>query len=200
MTMDKPCVPRGCSALWLLPDGRAVTVRPVLAEDLQLESDFVARGLTQSSRYQRFQTALSELTPAMARYLTDIDWHLHIALLALVVEDGLPRQVAEARYVCDAGAPERAEFALAVADGWQGLGLGRRMLRQLLGVARRHGVQQLYGDILRTNQPMVSLARSLGFAPQPQGDARLVRMALSLPLRQATPPLYSLAGSPSLVR
>lgn len=180
MTMATPCVPRGCSALWLLPDGRAVTVRPVLAQDLQLESDFVARGLTQQSRYQRFQTALSELAPAMARYLTDIDWHQHIALLAQVVENGRPRQVAEARYVCDADAPRRAEFALAVADDWQGLGLGRRMLRQLVQVARRHGVQQLYGDVLRTNQPMVALACSQGFAPVPQDDARLVRLALAL--------------------
>lgn len=169
-----------CSARWDLPDGRAVTVRAVQAEDLQLESDFVARGLTQQSRYQRFQTALSELPPGMARYFTDIDFRQHVALLALADTAQGPQQVGEVRYVCDGDLPDQAEFALAVADDWQGQRLGVRLLRQLVRIARRHGVRLLYGDILRTNAPMLALARALGFAPRAQGDARLVRMTLAL--------------------
>ncbi len=176
----RACTTRSCSARWDLPDGRAVTVRAVLAEDLQLESDFVAHGLTQQSRYQRFQTALSELPPGMARYFTDIDFRQHVALLALDDSDGRPQQVGEVRYVCDGDLPDQAEFALAVADGWQGQRLGARLLRQLVRIARRHGVRRLYGDVLRTNAPMLALARAQGFTPRPQGDARLVRMALAL--------------------
>ncbi|WP_326541248.1 GNAT family N-acetyltransferase [Pseudorhodoferax sp.] len=189
------CAPRNCSARWDLAGGHAVTVRPVVAEDLQLESEFVARGLTQQSRYQRFQTALRELPPGMAAYLTDIDYRQHFALLALVEDDGRPRQVGEVRYVCDGALPDQAEFALAVADDWQGRGLGARLLRQLVRVARRHGVRLLYGDVLRTNQAMLALARSQGFVPQRQGDARLVRMALALDAAPAPAPAHSAGGS-----
>lgn len=174
------CAARSCSARWELPDGRAVTVRAVLAEDLQLESDFVAHGLTQQSRYQRFQTGMSELPPGMARYFTDIDFRQHVALLALADSDGGPQQVGEVRYVCDGELPDQAEFALAVADDWQGQRLGARLLRQLVRIARRHGVRLLYGDVLRSNAPMLALARAQGFTPRPQGDARLVRMAMAL--------------------
>ncbi|KQP12797.1 hypothetical protein ASF43_21545 [Pseudorhodoferax sp. Leaf267] len=163
-----------------MPDGRAVTVRAVEPQDLQLESDFVARGLTQQSRYQRFQTALQELPPGMARYFTDIDFRQHVALLALAATSDGPRQVGEVRYVCDGALPDQAEFALAVADDWQGQGLGARLLRQLVRIARRHGVRTLYGDVLRTNEAMVALARAQGFMPQRAGDARLTRMALAL--------------------
>ncbi|HVR55001.1 MAG TPA: GNAT family N-acetyltransferase [Pseudorhodoferax sp.] len=174
------CAPRQCSARWDFADGRAVTVRPVRPEDLQLASEFVARGLTQHSRYQRFQTGLRELAPGMAAYLTDIDYRQHFALLAVADEGGAAHQVGEARYVCDGELPDQAEFALAVADDWQGRGLGGRLLRQLVRVARRHGVRRLYGDVLRTNQPMLALARAHGFAPERQADARLARVALAL--------------------
>lgn len=183
-----PCAPRMCSARWELPDERAVTVRPVLAQDLPLASDFVAHGLTQHSRYQRFQTGMRELTPSMAAYLTDIDYCRHFALTALAEDArGQAVQVGEARYVRDADQAEQAEFALAVADAWQGRGLGSRLLRQLVRVARRQGLQLLYGDVLGTNQPMLALARSQGFRPQRQGDPRLVRVALAL--EPVMPPL-----------
>lgn len=181
------CAPRQCSARWDFADGRAVTVRPVLPEDLQLASEFVARGLTQHSRYQRFQTGLRELAPGMAAYLTDIDYRQHFALLALADDGGAQHQVGEARYVCDGDLPDQAEFALAVADDWQGRGLGGRLLRQLVRVARRHGVRRLYGDVLRTNQPMLALAGAHGFVRERQGDARLVRVALALDQVLPTP-------------
>jgi GNAT superfamily N-acetyltransferase len=177
--------PPSCSARWDLPDGRAVTVRAVQPEDMQLESEFVARGLTQRSRYLRFQVGFHELPPDMAAYLTRIDFRQHVALLAIAdTEDG-PQQVGEVRYVCDGAQPDQAEFALAVADDWQGQSLGGRLLLQLRRIARRHGVRTLYGDVLRNNQAMLALARSQGFVPQHQGDARLVRMTLAIDMAPA---------------
>lgn len=41
-------------------------------------------------------------------------------------------------------------------------------------------MRRLYGDVLRTNQPMLALARAHGFRPERQGDARLARVALAL--------------------
>jgi GNAT superfamily N-acetyltransferase len=48
----------------------------------------------------------------------------------------------------------RAEFALDVADDWQRLGPGTRLLRRLMSTARRQCVQDLFGDVLRDNAAM----------------------------------------------
>ena len=77
-------------------------------------------------------------------------------------------------------------LALAVADGWQGRGIGRSMLRGLDRHAARHGVRCLYGDVLRDNLPMIELARSLDYRVlRHPAEARLVRVQRVLRTRPA---------------
>lgn len=175
---------------WQLADGARLTVRPVRPQDQELEHRFVALGMTAQSRYQRFHHGLRELPEAVARYLTDIDYAQHFAL---VVEHFGPlghAQVADARFVRDPQHPDRSEFALAVADAWQGRGLGRRLLGLLLQAARQQGQQLLYGDVMRDNHAMLDLARSMGFhRGMHPDDARLLRLHLPLtPVTLAPPP------------
>ena len=167
------CPERNASARWDFADGRAVTVRAVQPGDLQLASEFVARGLTQQSRYQRFQTGLSALPPGMAAYLTDIDFRQHVALLAVAEHGGRAQQVGEARYVCDGDLPDQAEFALAVADDWQGKGLGHALLERLCEAARAAGYEALYGYILEANRDMLELAAHLGFVEQARSGSEV---------------------------
>jgi acetyltransferase len=171
---------------WQLSDGRSVTVRPVLPQDLDLEHDFVATGLTQRSRHLRFQVGVRELPPSVARYFTDIDYHDHFALIAESFEGEHHVQVGDARFVRDAAAAHTAEFGIAVADAWQGLGLGQRLLQSLIAAARAHQVTQLYGDVLRDNAPMLALVGKQGFAARrhPE-DARLLRVERTLELQGA---------------
>lgn len=162
---------------WTLRNGRVVTVRPALPQDSDMGRIFVASALTAQSRYQRFQVGLRELPASAATYFTDIDYHDHFALLAESFHGGAQQQVAEVRFVRDATDPATAEFALAVADAWQGLGLGRRMLRTLVDVAHSHAVEKLTGDVLHDNTAMLSLAAACGFSRQRHpADARLVRV------------------------
>ena len=53
---------------------------------------------------------------------------------------------------------ETAEFALAVADDWQGKGLGHALLERLCDAARAAGYRALYGHIRR--QPRDARARA----------------------------------------
>ena len=66
---------------------------------------------------------------------------------------------------------ETAEFALAVADDWQGKGLGHALLERLCDAARAAGYRALYGHILDANREMLELARHLGFV-EPLATAR----------------------------
>lgn len=177
---------------WDLPDGSRVTVRPVLPQDRGLERQFVAQALTARSRYQRFHTGLRELPDTVAQYLTQVDQQQHVALVVEHAGPQGPQQVADARFVRDPDLPQTSEFGLAVADAWQGLGLGRRLLHRLRDIAVAQGLQTLYGDVLRDNQAMLGLARSEGFTrSRHPDDPRLVR--LQLPLQTAPLPAWAAA-------
>lgn len=154
---------------------RVVTIRPVLPQDAELERLFVREGLTPSSRYERFHTGLNEMPESLVRTFTEVDYRKHFALVAESFSEGVHRQVADARYVLDEEG--NAEFALVVADAWQGMGIGRRLLRMLVTAAGAGGAPVIYGDALATNARMIALARECGFslALQPE-DARLLRL------------------------
>jgi len=70
--------------------------------------------------------------------------------------------VAGARYYVQADT-RRCEFAAAIADGWQGVGLASPLMRELIQAARARGLKQMEGFVLAGNTRMLDLARRLGF-------------------------------------
>ncbi|CAM3726883.1 GNAT family N-acetyltransferase [Roseateles saccharophilus] len=167
------------SEVWRLPGGRQVRLRPLAPEDLCAEKAFF-NGLSRDSRQQRFHFGLRELSPALLKLLTDVDQRLHRAWVVEADEPGR-RVIADARFVCDPAQPGMAEFALAVADDWQGRGLGRRLIAHLIAQARRQGLRQLYGDVQAENRRMLALMREFGMRLRAHADgAQLVRAVLAL--------------------
>lgn len=165
-------------AHWAI-DGRGVTLRPICRDDVELEAAFV-RGLSAESRYKRFMSTIGELSPRKLAELTDVDQQRHVALAA-VVDDGIRVAfVGVARYIVD-GTGRSCEFAIAVADAWQGSGLAGRLMQALIDLARSRGLSAMEGDVLRSNQRMRRFARQLGFVTQRgAGDRDSVRVALRL--------------------
>ena len=158
----------------------AVRIRRVQPHDAALIDEFI-RSLSPASRQRRFHTGVRELPLAWLQRMTQPDAARELALVALAHLGGREICVAEARYVLgdDDVAGER-EFALVVADAWQGRGIGKTLLLSLGCHALRHGVERLVGDVLRDNLPMVELARSLGYAVRRHpADPRLVRVERS---------------------
>lgn len=139
------------------------------------------RALSAASRYRRFHAFVNEFSESWRARLTRVAPD-EAALLAIVRAGGREIAVGEARYAPaeDAGADTR-EFALVVADEWQGLGLGARLLRGLLCCAEHAGVRVLYGDVFADNAAMLACAQRLGFSRRRHPtDARLVRVAKTL--------------------
>jgi acetyltransferase len=144
-----------------LADGSALTLRPIRPEDAQMEIAFVNR-LSEASRYFRFMGALRELTPAMLARFTQIDYDREMALVALSATSAGEEEVGVARYVINPDGMS-AEFAIVVADDWQGRGLGGRLLQALTEVARTRGLHSLVGYVLAQNGAMLGLVSRLGF-------------------------------------
>jgi acetyltransferase len=158
-----------------LADGRRVTLAPVNPQDAPAERAFVG-ALSLTSRYRRFHFGLRELSPEASRAMTEIDQHHHVAFVARASDDEDAAIVADARYVMRDDSAD-AEFAIAVADDWQGAGLGRALLTRLAAHARSQGVQRLFGDVLWGNPAMLALVRSLGAQLRRNpGDSTVVRV------------------------
>ena len=178
----------GPSGLIALADGRRVNVRPSVPQDIDgLRAFFAA--LSDQGRYFRFMTKLGELSEVMARRFADADQVRHVALLACATTGGGETVVGEARYVIDSDDPGSAEFAVAVAADWQGLGLARALLARLSGHAAAAGVRRLVADTLAGNAAMLELARAAGFTVSGNGvDRRLLRLVKELtPTAQRRP-------------
>src|SRR5215471_4197582 len=68
-------------------DGRAITIRPTLPQDRELQNEFF-RSLSAESRHSRFMTWLKELPDSLAEQFASIDYRSHLALLAEVFHGG----------------------------------------------------------------------------------------------------------------
>ena len=165
---------------WPLGLDHSITVRPIRPEDVDLEVEFIRR-LSPESIYNRvFSNSLS-LTPEWLERLTRIDFARDMAIIATVTLDGRETQIGVARYVrLENGSS--CEFAIAVADQWQGCGIGVRLLRELIAIASDSGITEVVGDVLSTNATMFALARKVGMSVHlhPEG-ATLRRLVLSIP-------------------
>jgi acetyltransferase len=142
-------------------EGKVVRIRPITASDLERERAFIS-DLSPASRYQRILSSRNKLLPGELERFTHIDYDREMALVATVGHDGAEQQIGVARYIKeDAG--KSAECAIVIADAWQGKGLGECLFRNLISVAKLNRVERLTGITLSTNEPMISLARQLGF-------------------------------------
>ena len=172
--------------------GERIVIRPVLPQDAEPMQDFV-RGLSAESRRNRFFRTLHELPASLLDRFTSIDYHDHLALLASILVDGEEVVIGEARYVVSE--PGTAEFAVAVADGWQGRGIGRFLMARLECRAAAEGIARLFGEVLPSNRPMHRLAKRLGFmvVPGQNGDG-LWRVEKRLEARKGSRPCVEAAA------
>lgn len=167
--------------------GQSVALRPLRRDDIDIEAAFLT-GLSPESRHNRLLGGMIQITREYLERLTTVDFSRDMALAAVLMLDGREVLIGVARYVLEAEgravleAEGRAcEFALVIADAWQGRGIGRRMMDKLIAVARGRGLGEIYGDVLSTNHPMLGFCRKLGFKlGRNPDDATVTRVTLPL--------------------
>lgn len=162
-----------------LANGREVLIRPIRADDADpLRAAFDL--LQPDEIRQRFLHTLTEMTPELARRLTQPNSRSEFALVAaepLPPGEALIGAVARAAIQPDG---QHAEFAILVSRYIAGMGLGRHLLRRIVRWAKGKRLQTLYGDVLESNQPMLALVESLGFRRETAGTPGLIRVVLEL--------------------
>jgi GNAT superfamily N-acetyltransferase len=143
-----------------LPDGTQILIRPIEPDDKARLSVALGR-LSRQTIHRRFLGAKPKLSSTELRYLTEIDNHDHIALVAFLASDPesivavarcvripLPRPEASSPL---RSAPDTAEFAIVVGDPLQGRGLGSLLARELATVARSAGIRRFSATMAGEN-------------------------------------------------
>ena len=157
--------------------GGEYTVRPIHPDDADMIKRLV-KELSPESRYFRFVSSMAELPPSMLARFTLIDYDREMALAAVHKErkanaDGeiteTERIIGVSRYVIN---PDQStcEFALVVADDFNGKGLGSRLMESIMDVARDKGLSEIEGLVLANNTGMLRLMKSLGYRIKPYPD------------------------------
>jgi GNAT superfamily N-acetyltransferase len=125
-----------------LDGGEGVLIRPIRPEDKTLLAAGMEH-LSERSAYQRFLVPKRALSEGELRYLTEVDFVDHVALVATLVEapDVL---VAVGRWI-------RNRDAFVVADDLQHRGLGTALAEALADAARERGVRRFVATMLPDN-------------------------------------------------
>jgi RimJ/RimL family protein N-acetyltransferase len=143
-------------------DGRRFAIRRMRTDDREL-LEAALDGLSERSRYFRFASPLPRPSKGMLDHLMDLDDHRHVAYAALTPDQRTI--VGVARYVRLADDVDTAEVAVAIADAWQRVGVGRLLMSRLVMDASRAGVRSLVAVTLSQNGGAKALAHRVGFAP-----------------------------------
>ena len=159
-------------------DGSLVTIRPIKPEDARMEQEFV-KALSPEARYMRFMNTIREISPAQLIRLTQIDYDREMAFVATIDVEGREKEIGVGRYATSPDG-DSCEFAIVVADDWQGKGLARRLMGILIDTARSSGLKSMHGDFLAENSRMLAFVAGLGFVlsahPEDHGLKRGVLM------------------------
>ncbi|MEO9364675.1 MULTISPECIES: bifunctional acetate--CoA ligase family protein/GNAT family N-acetyltransferase [Candidatus Nitrosocaldus] len=169
--------PKRYERLWTLKDGRIVLLRPIKPEDEPLWLDMF-RHLSQESVYQRFFTVIKDTPHEQIVRYCNIDYAREMSIVAELSEGSMRRIIGVASLVID-GRRSRdgyreGEIAVIVADPWQGLGLGTKLVDYILEIAEDMNVKVVNAVMLANNARIIDLMKRMGFRLEALDEDTLV--------------------------
>lgn len=135
----------GMHGVFILPEG-GLSVRPASTADREALEAMLSR-LSARTIYERFHAPYPRVPAWALAGMVEADHDDKEALVAIVGEE----IVGHAMYV-RGGAPGEAELAVLVEDGWQSMGVGRRLLTELALKARSRCIDLFTGTVLGENR------------------------------------------------
>ena len=165
------------SAAETLRDGRRVEIRALKPSDAAALREAIGR-MSEQSIYRRFFYPKKSATDQERAFFLNPDFVTHVALVAVLEEDGREIIAGAGRYIgCG---PGQAEVAFAVDDAHQGLGIGSRVMRHLTTIARAKGLREFVADVLPENAPMLKVFEKCGLAVTSKREPDALHVTLTL--------------------
>jgi acetyltransferase len=142
--------------------GLKLFIRPIKPGDASLLLGLF-NSLSLKTKYYRFFSPLKILPKDMLARFTQIDYSKDMALVAFGLPGSDEKIIAVARFMNDPGGTDH-QFAIVVGDEWQGKGVGRVLMENLIMIAKERKIKMMKGIVLAENRHMLALARKLGFS------------------------------------
>ena len=169
---------------WTVRDGSVVTVRPLEREDRRQVQEVFDR-MGEEARFRRFLAFKRQLSARDLETLTAVDHHQHEALVAFDDETG--EALGVARMIQEPGRTDTAEASVAVADAWQGRGLGSMLMERLVSRAREEGVRRFTAVLLTRNLAMLHLFERVGTVQVARRYGDSLELEVELPFDTGAP-------------
>ena len=160
--------PKKYETIWTLRDGRTVILRPIKPEDEPMWLEMFQTFSEESIRYRFFQVLKDTPHETRVRYC-NIDYDREIAIVPELTENGRRKILGVTRVSIEPDG-KKGEIAFIVADPWQRLGLGTKMVDYALEICKDMKIETVYAIILQDNYRAISLMKKMGFKVEYQND------------------------------
>jgi len=165
------------SASETLRDGRSIEIRALQPGDRDELLSAVGR-MSVESIYRRFFSPKRGFTDKEVAYYMNVDFVSHVALVAVVQEQGCAVVAGGARYIVST--PGVAEVAFAVDDIHQGQGIGALLMKHLAAIARQSGLNELFAEVLANNAAMLKVFEKSGLSVTTKRKHNVVHVTLRI--------------------
>jgi acetyltransferase len=162
--------------------GVEVTIRPIRPEDEPLMVKF-HETLSERSVYFRYFHMMKlgqRIAHERLTRICFIDYDRDMALVAEVRDENNPPYIVGVGRLTKQRGTNIGEFAVTISDGLQGSGLGTELLRRVVEVGRREGLDAIVADILTENRDMQRVSEKVGFRCTYDPEENIVRAHIDL--------------------
>jgi acetyltransferase len=160
--------PKKYEIMWRLRDGRTVLLRPIKPEDEPLWLEMFQNFSEESIRYRFFQIIKDTPHETRVRYC-NIDYDREIAIVPELTEDSKRKILGVVRVGIEPDG-KAGEIAFIVADPWQGLGLGTKLVDYAIEICKDMKLETLYAIMLADNYRAINLMKKMGFTTTSMED------------------------------
>ena len=168
--------PSEYSTEFIMKNGKRAILRAIKPEDEMMEKEMFSNFSERTQRFRFFQLIKNISHEQLIRY-TQIDYDREIAIIAEIEDEGRKKMAGVVRLIADHYL-ETAEFAIVVADPWQNQGLGSKFTDFIHEIAKKHGIQKIYANVLAQNRVMQHMFRTRGFKIEKVDDGYYAELVI----------------------
>lgn len=152
-----------------LKNGQEILLRPVKISDEPLLKKFFY-SLSDESLQRRFMSMKKSIPHERLQELVVIDYTRDMVILAIITEQDMEEVIGIGQYSIDE-VSHTADVAFAVADDWQGKGIGTVLMQYLTILAKKRGLLGFTADVLADNWGMLRVFNKMGFETEKHFEA-----------------------------
>jgi acetyltransferase len=162
----------------IMKDGSQILVRPIQPDDAPLLVELFNR-LSKATIFFRFFSDMKEIPQKLLHNFVTIDYTRDVVMAGVREHESRREILGVCRIMCHEG-PTRGELAVAVDDLWQGKGLGPKLMRRAISIARELGMETVCGIVSAENKRFLAVAKKLGFSTKLSSEPGFVEIEMNL--------------------